>query len=140
MLACKTLVICEKMAVFVACAIKTFLSTYQRDKFSENGPVLLTKLLTDEVETCPNISSTVNVLPASAFQPIHWSEMKERLLSTPMKFTEDNYVFHYNSHAVIGWDSKGSNEFLTNEGNHGTLLHQILYSFCASCQMEGERQ
>ena len=70
---------------FLACAIKTFLSPYQSDKFSENGPALLTKLLTDEVETCPTISSTVNALPASAFQPIHWSEMKERLLSTPME-------------------------------------------------------
>jgi len=118
---------------FLACAIDAFVQNYRNDKFSENGPVLLTKLVNNQLPLCSNIARTINVLGSSAFQPVHWSEMRERLRSGTMQFSRANYVFHYNSHAVNDFDD-AKLSMLDTGSVPGSLLNQILNSFCIICE------
>lgn len=55
--------------------IKEFAETFHGSRWGWNGPYLVSRVIEKELQTGPNCSSAVSVLPLQAFYPVNWVDI-----------------------------------------------------------------
>lgn len=113
---------------FVYWVLNSFLLFYNPDQWAANGPILLTSAV-KHISKCMEKHGKlcrVHVLPATAFQSVHYNKMIYAIMGPRLIFNSSNFAFHYNNKlagsSVEKWFS-----------TRGTLAHQLLTEYCVLC-------